>query len=293
MHFLQNYQFDVIEAQRQVNRLKRLGVHWALVHYADHSQLVRMAPIFQEAGITVIWRPSVRPYETYDSWARDVEFLRSRGVAPYIQLYNEPSLAQEWNGHQPIDQEVYLSNLLSAARQVHDAGGYIGLQFVNPDWLHLTLQTMKRHGMNDIFDRLFFVPHLYGLNHPPEYDEDINSVLGFRVFAKVFEEEIGFVPIMIVGEGGWRLGEAQDNRYPAITEESHRNYHLAVFDWFFTGELANGEPLPDYFFAFCPWLISDPNDPAAWFDSVSGDRTLTIKPVETIPIFRRKFSWDK
>lgn len=293
MHFLQTHQFDAIEAQRQVSRLKRLGVRWALVHYAVHEQLVYTAPIFQAAGITVVWRPFVRPYETYGGWAEDVQFLRSRGLAPYFQLYNEPSLAQEWDDAHPADQETYWRNLLPAARQVYKAGGYVGLQFVDPDWLRLTLQTMKAQGMSDIFDRLFFVPHLYGLNHPPEYDEDINGVLGFREFAKVFEEEIGFVPVMIAGEGGWRPGEAQDNRYPAVSESLHRDYHLAVFDWFRTGQLANGETLPDYFFAFCPWLISDPEDLAAWFDSASGDRTLTIEAVEAMPPFERRFSWDR
>jgi hypothetical protein len=275
MHFLQTHQFDTIEAQKQVNRLKKLGVRWALVHYVDHNQLRRTAPIFQEAGITVVWRPFIRPYERYDSWAEDVEYLRSRGLAPYIQLYNEPSLRQEWDNRLPIDQETYWRNLLPAAQQVYDSGG------------------MKAREMNHIFDRLFFVPHLYGLNHPPNYDEDINSVLGFREFARVFEEEIGFVPVMIAGEGGWRLGEAPDNRYPAITEELHRDYHRAVFDWFGSGELGNGEALSDYFFAFCPWLISDPNDPAAWFDSASGDRRLTIEAIEAMPTFERKFSWNE
>ncbi|GIK41839.1 MAG: hypothetical protein BroJett011_56720 [Chloroflexota bacterium] len=293
MHFLQTHQFDPIEAQRQVNRLKQLGMRWALVPYAGHDQLVRTAPIFQAAGITVVWRPFVRPDESYDSWTQDVEFLRSRGLAPYFQLYNEPSLAQEWDNDQPVSQQTYWRNLLPAIRQVYDAGGYVGLQFVNPDWLRQTLQTLKAEGLDDAFDRLFFVPHLYGLNHPPEYDQDINGVLGFRRFAEIFEAEIGFVPVMIAGEGGWRLGEAQDNRYPAINAELHRDYHLAVFDWFRTGTLSNGEALPDYFFAFCPWLISDPQDPAAWFDSAAGDRTLTIEAVTTLPAFNRKFSWEE
>jgi hypothetical protein len=292
MHFLQTHRFDAIEAHRQVNRLKRLGIRWALVHYADHEQLVHTAPIFQEAGITVIWRPFVRPYETYASWADDVEFLRARGLAPYMQLYNEPSLAQEWSGH-PIDREAYFRHLLPAIRQVYAAGGYAGLQFVNPDWLRASLQRMKAEGLNNAFDRLFFVPHLYGVNHPPDYDEDINGVLGFREFAQVFEEEIGFVPVMIAGEGGWRPGEAQDTRYPAISEELHRDYHLAVFNWFRSGELSDGELLPDYLFAFCPWLISDPHDPAAWFDSASGDRKPTIEAVEAMPSFQRRFAWDE
>lgn len=293
IHFLQTHQFDAIEAQRQVNRMQHLGMRWTLVHYADHDQLVGTAPIFQEAGIIVVWRPFIRPYETYEGWAEDVEFLRARGLAPYIQLYNEPSLAQEWDDAHPIDRETYLRNFLSAAQQVYQAGGYVGLQSVDPEWLRLTLQAIKDQGLEEMFRRLFFVPHLYGLNHPPQYDEDINSVLGFREFAKVFEEEIGFVPVMIAGEGGWRPGEAQDNRYPAVSQSLHRDYHLAVFDWFRTGQLSNGRTLPDYLFAFCPWLISDPHDPAAWFDSDVGNRNLTIEAVEAIPKFERKFSWDR
>jgi hypothetical protein len=293
IHFLQSHQFDAVEAQRQVNRLKKLGMRWTLVDYAGHEQLVRIAPIFQEAGITVVWRPFVRPYEMYPTWAEDVQFLRSRGLAPYMQLYNEPSLEQEWGDSRAVNQQEYLHNLLSSARQVYDAGGYVGLQLVNPDWLRLTLRSMEEGGMREVFHRLFFVPHLYGLNHPPEYNEDINGVLGFREFALIFEEEIGFVPVMICGEGGWRPGEAQDDRYPAVSEQLHRDYHLAVFNWFGTGQLSDGQPLPDYLFAFCPWLVSDPHDPAAWFDSDSGDRALTIQAVEAMPLFERQFSWDK
>ena len=292
MHFLQTHQYDAIEVQRQVNRLKQLGVRWALVQYADHAQLVRTAPLFQAAGITVVWRPFVRPYQAYVSWAEDVAFLRNRGIAPYMQLYNEPSLEQEGDGICPVSRETYLQHLLPAVRQVYDAGGYVGLQLIDLDWLRFTLREMKMRGASDPFERLFFVPHLHGLNHPPEYTGDINGVLGFREFAQVFQEEIGFVPVMIAGEGGWRPGEQQDNRFPAITEELHCAYHVAVFDWFRTGRLSNGDVLPDYLFAFCPWLISDPADPAAWFDSVAGDRYLTIETIVSTPAFVRKFSWD-
>ena len=98
---------------------------------------------------------------------------------------------------------------------------------------------------------------------------------------------------MIAGEGGWRPGDAQDNRYPPLSEEAHRDYHIAVYDWFRTGVLSDGEPLPDYMFAFCPWLLADPSDPAAWFESQSGDRFLTIYAVENMPGFERRFSWEK
>ncbi len=292
MHFLQTHQYDAIEAQRQINRLIRLGVRWATVIYRDHAQLKRTAPLFQAAGITVVWRPFVRPYQSYVSWAEDVTFLRQRGIAPYMQLYNEPELDQEWDRLCPVSQEVYLRNLLSAAEQVYDAGGYVGLQVMTPEWLRAALREIKAAGKHPIFERMFFIPHLHGLNHPPNYTEDIHGVLGFREFARVFAEELGFVPVMIAGEGGWRLGEQQDNRFPAITEALHRDYHLEVFNWFRTGRLSDGEPLPDYLFAFCPWLISDPADPAAWFDSAAGDRTLTIEAIASLPTFERRFSWD-
>lgn len=293
LHFLQTHWFDELETQKHINRMEKLGVRWTLVNYVDRYQLMRTAPMFKEAGIMVVWRPFVRPYQSYDHWAADIAFLQAQDIPPYIQLYNEPSLAQEWDESYPIDQSLFLNNLLPAVRQVYAAGGYVGLQFLDLDWLRITLQRMKAEGMSDVFDRLFFVPHPYGLNHPPEYDEDMNSVLGFQAFARVFEEEIGFIPMMVAGEGGWRPGEAQDGRYPTIDENLHCEYHAAVFDWFRTGQLSNREPLPDYFFAFCPWLISDPNDPAAWFDSSSGDRSLTIETIEAMPDFKRSFSWDR
>jgi hypothetical protein len=122
--------------------------------------------------------------------------------------------------------------------------------------------------------------------------EDSDAVLGFRAYAKVFEEEIGVVPPMIAGEGGWRPGEAQDSRFPMVDTGLHRNYIMDLLGWFSSGSLSDGEPLPDYLFAYCPWLLSDPTDPAAWYDSRSGDLTLTTQSVAATPPYRRRFSWD-
>lgn len=296
MHFVQTSWLDVDDAQRHIDRLVDLGVRWTVVPYANHFQLRRLVPLFEEAEITVIWRPFVRPYESYQWWAEDIAYLRERGIPPYMQLYNEPSLRQEWErpgvDAPVISQDTYLSQLNAATREVYEAGGYVGLQLLDLEWTKTTLQTLKAGELNDTFDRLFFIPHPYGLNHPPEYDEDESSVLGFRFFADVFEEEIGFIPMMIAGEGGWRPNEQQDDRYPPVSVEDHRDYHVAVFEWFRSGELSNGEPLPDYLFAFCPWLIADPVDSAGWYDSQSGDRTPTIEAVQALSPFVRRFSWD-
>lgn len=293
MHYLQYPAGDSFEVWEQITRLEQIGARWVLVNYTDRTQLFQMAPLFARAGIMVLWRPFVRPYEDYDHWAEDVRFLRSLGLPPYIQVYNEPSLAGEWDG-QPVDQAAFLDHLAPAVKAVYDAGGFPGLQTINPDWTRAILQRLKADGLDTTFDRLWYAAHMYGGNHPPEYDADIYSVIGgFQAEARAFEDEIGFVPPFIAGEGGWRIGEAGDTRYPAITEDLHRDYYVTVFEWFRTGALSNGDPLPDTVFAFCPWLISDPYDPAAWWDSASGDRTPTIQAVGALPEFTRRFSWDE
>jgi hypothetical protein len=61
-------------------------------------------------------------------------------------------------------------------------------------------------------------------------------------------------------------------------------------DRFFLGVLIINVSKPISTIKKVPWLISDPPDPAAWFDGASGERTLTIEAMEAIPIFRREFS---
>ncbi|MBE2193981.1 MAG: hypothetical protein IAE83_07385 [Anaerolinea sp.] len=284
IHYLQSPSGDAFEARQQIARMQRLGMRWVLVNYLGRDQLLQLAPLFAQAGITVVWRPYFFPAQQYSYWAEDVRFLRAfNGQPPYIQVYNEPSLAQEWNESMPTDaQSIYHQNLLPAVKAVYDAGGLVGLQQIELDWLRASLQALKGAKLDYTFDRLFFVPHPYGFNHPPEYSADQHGVLGFRFFAQVFEQELGFVPPMIAGEGGWRPGEAQDSSYPAVSEKLHRDYHRAIFNWFVTGVLSDGTPKPDYLMAFCPWLLSDIYDPAAWFDSRAGDRSLTIRAIEQL-----------
>jgi hypothetical protein len=291
IHFIPEEYHTPEHLDHHISRLLSMRMKWALVIYADEIQLQMAAPKFRDAGITVVWRKMLYPGDKYYDWGRDVQVLQSLGVPPYIQIYNEPSLEAAWEDP-PVPKEVYMQDLLKAARDVYNAGGYVGLQFVDPEWLREALYEIRLHGGEAIFGRMFFVPHPYGLNHPPSYQEDLNAVLGFLVFAQVFQEEIGFVPPMIAGEGGWMYGATDDSRFPKIDDQLHRDYHVEVFNWFRTGTLSNGQPLPDYLFAFCPWLLASKMDDSAWFDSFAGDRTLTIEAVRNIPPFIRRFSWD-
>jgi hypothetical protein len=291
IHFIPEQYHTPEHLDHHISRLVDMKMKWTLFVYADEIQLEMAAPKFRDAGVTVVWRKMLYPGDKYFDWGRDVQVLQSLGMPPYIQIYNEPSVEVLWD-EPPLRQEAFMDDLLKAARDVYNAGGYVGLQFVDPQWLREALYQIRLHGGEAIFQRMFFVPHPYGLNHPPAYQEDLNAVLGFLTFAQVFQEEIGFVPPMIAGEGGWKYGATDDNRFPRIEDQLHRDYHVEVFNWFRTGTLSNGEPLPDYLFAFCPWLLASKMDDSAWFDSFAGDRTLTIQAVKDIPPFTRRFSWD-
>ena len=64
-------------------------------------------------------------------------------------------------------------------------------------------------------------------------------------------------------------------------------------EMFQTGVMPNGDPLPDYFFAFCPWLLANAMDDTAFYDSYAGPRTLAIEAIKAIPPFERKSSWSE
>lgn len=294
MHFVRDQYFSLQDLHVNIARLQQLGSRWTLVVYADENQLKMAAPAFAQAGITPVWRKMLRPWESYYGWERDIQIIEAAGLPPYIQLYNEPSFPAEWNDDPDLtDEDEFLSRLMQATRDVYNAGGYVGWQFVNPEWLDHAITRLQEQQGEAVFDRFFFIPHPYGMNHPPDYTEDLNGALGFLVFADIFRRRIGRVPPMIAGEGGWKINAANDGRFPPIDDARHRDFHVELFNWFRTGTLSNGQPLPDYFFAYCVWLIADKGDDNAWWDSFAGPRQATIDAVSAMPPFVRRFSWDR
>lgn len=292
IHFIVSGYYDAAELDKQIARVQSLHLKWVLVLYADENQLALAADKFKAAGITVVWRKTLSPYQRYSSWGRDIDILNKAGMPPYMQLYNEPELPAEW-GDQPINTTQFLGNLLQAAKDVYNAGGYPGLQFLDQDSLREFITQVYARKGDALFRRMFFVAHSYGLNHPPDYTQDTEGVLGFVSFAQIMQRRLGFIPPIIVGEGGWKIDSAEDNRYPVVDDTLHRDYTIAVFNWFRTSKLSSSSPLPDYLFAFCPWMLAGAREAGAWYDSFNGDRLLTIQAVQQMPPFVRKFSWDK
>jgi hypothetical protein len=293
MHFLPTGYFSPRDFEIQIPRLKGLQVRWVLAIYSDENQLRLAAAQFKAAGIVPVWRRMLRAYQRYYAWDRDIKILNEAGLPPYFQIYNEPDTGAEWDGRD-INRDQWVSYFVQAAKDVYNAGGYVGLQTLDEDWIRAVIQAIKAQKGERIFGRMFFVPHPYGVNHPPNYVEDDVGVLGFRVAADVFQKEIGFVPPFIAGEGGWKFAAAEDNRFPAIDDKYHALYHVELFNWFLKGKLSDGSPLPDYLFAFCPWILAGQLEGAAWYDSFEGNRELTIAEVKKLPpAATRTFSWDK
>jgi len=292
IHFLPTGYFSQRDFEIQIPRLKSLQMRWVLAIYSDENQLRLAAQQFKAAGIVPVWRRYLRAYQRYYGWDRDIQILKEIGLPPYLQVYNEPDTGEEWDGRE-VNRDEWIPYAVQMAKDIYNAGGYVGIQVLDEEWLRVFLQTVKAQKGDRLFGRMFFVPHPYGLNHPPNYVEDDNGVLGFRVFAGVFQQEIGFVPPFIAGEGGWKYKASEDNRFPPIDDKLHAKYHVELFRWFLDGKLSDGSPLPDYLLAFCPWILAGQLEGAAWYDSFEGERTLTIAEVKKIPIFTRKFSWDK
>jgi len=80
--------------------------------------------------------------------------------------------------------------------------------------------------------------------------EDSNCFLKFQAYARILEEECGFIIPIITTEGGAIIGSQEDPRYPPVTEDDLVRTTLAAFDYV-------AEQAPPYYFAFMPWLLAN------------------------------------
>jgi len=281
-----------------------LDIKWVLVYAGDEQQIERAATAMWQANEAfVVARPAAKIDRGWPNWEGFVQKMQQVGVPPYIQIFNEPGDDREWDGRVPPNyEEIYAQKWIQAARRIVNAGGYPGVQILGEDEWNAVAYYLNRPENQDIKERTFFALHNYGINHPPDYpynegltifDDDV-SILSFLAYAKWQQDTIGMVLPMIGGEGGWGFTNQDDPRYPKIMEELHAQYHGEMFDWFRTGVIGNGEPLPDYLLSIAPWILYCylwPMD--QWYYPQGGEHLPdTINAVKSIPPFIRQFSWD-
>jgi hypothetical protein len=289
------------------------------------AQLRGAAKGYWEKGIMPVVRPRCTVDEDHD-FVRDARIIQALEIPAYVQVYNAPERAEEWKSG-VVDKKAFASRWLAQARVLVDADAYPGLQVNSLEDLRTVLSQAKKDGIEHLFRHAWFSCHNYGLNRParypyddvnqkalpiqhPEWEfagsveqvnrwrqegkrpgmnvhEDHRCVLGFLAYAKVFEDELGFVPPIICTEGGWKYGDLTDRRYPKVGDFLHQAHHMAMFAWFRDGVLSDGNRLPEYLFAACPWILSGPQDTGAWHGGPQGTRQQTVDAVRSIPRFVR------
>ncbi|NIN68179.1 MAG: hypothetical protein GTO63_26415 [Anaerolineae bacterium] len=265
-----------------IRRAKDMKLTWATLCYEGEGQLLRCAKMIWDAGIMPVCRQITEINRTYP-FDRDARVLIEHGIPAYLQIFNEPSDPREWRRERPKDYVQKWAGLWAQkAIDVYNAGGYPGLQCLQPEELEAAIHALGPD--SQVWERVWFCAHNYGLNHPPDWQEDPWCVLGYTFFADVFERRLGFVPPIICGEGGWLYGAYDDHRYPRVDGMVHARYTRTMFEWFRHGELSNGETLPEYLFAACPWILSGPSD-EAWYGFTT--KVLTIQSVKDISGFVR------
>jgi uncharacterized Zn-binding protein involved in type VI secretion len=285
-----------------VPQLLSIGCKWTMIYAQDENQAQRAARGCWNAGIMPIVRIGKKVDEPFDP-AVYVAKLKEIGVPPYVQIYNEPGDDREWKKWPGPDKwaGIFGARWAQAAIAVYDAGGYPGLQILGREEFVTAVDSVAAQGRTDIWQRAFFALHNYGANHPPNYPydaitnktifEDDVAALVFLLYAAWMKEKIGYVLPIIGGEGGWQYGAHEDQRYPKVESPLHAKYHAEMFDWFRTGVVSNGEPLPDYLFSVAPWIAGGWGGDD-WWGGPLGDKTETINAVRALPPFTRKFSWD-
>ncbi|MCB0073802.1 MAG: hypothetical protein KDE20_20180, partial [Caldilineaceae bacterium] len=294
--------------QRCVDRLRTINATWTLIYAPDEQQARRAAVACWRAGIM----PVVRIAKQIDAFVDPLPFVRAlqdEGIPAYIQIYNEPSDRREWDDERPENyRQVFAQRWARHAATVADAGGYPGLQVMGKSELDAAIDAVNAMNRRDIWERAVFVVHNYGVNHPPSYpydelsqtthpgitivDDPVSVMMG-TAFAVWMQARLGLVLPIVGGEGGWQFGVDDDRRYSRVVQPYHALYHREIFEWFRTGVLSNGEPLPDYYFSMTPWLVSGWNTAEDWWGGPLGDKTETIAAVRAIPAFTRRFSWDE
>lgn len=307
-----------------VGHLKEIRATWTLIYAPDELQAEAAARASFAAGILPVVRIARRVDEPVNpapfvdalrrAWRGAGWPLRPGELEPlYVQLYNEPEDLREWTGGVlPRDWARRFGEAWAAnAPKIADAGGLVGIQTLDRFGFDEAVDAVKRVGRADIWDKAFFVHHNYGQNHPPAYPydevkqrlapgvtilDDHVAALKFLAHAHWMRERLGFVLPIIGGEGGWWMYNDEDKHYPKVEWPLHAAYHREMYEWFRTGLLSNGEPLPDYLFSITSWIAGSWTFAAQnwWGNSLSptGKLDQTIDAMQRIPPFVRRFSWE-
>ncbi|MGB8648634.1 MAG: hypothetical protein WCF84_25580 [Anaerolineae bacterium] len=288
LHFILDTRDDAV--QHYAPYMKQMQIKWATVYGGDELQVTRVAKhLLDQCGTYSVLRVEARAgrLKFPDFWNKLAVRAVAMGLPPYIQLYNEPEIEFD-------NPDQFASAWGPRAQAIVAGGGYPGLQVMTLDFFKAVADRMTP----EVKDKLFFVLHNYGANHPPSYPysigktavQDDTCTLRFLAVAEWCKQYLGLIPPMLGGEGGWLPGNHDDSTFPAVDYDSWTKWTGEMFDWFRTGQLSNGEFLPDYVFSINPWLLYASNWPSdSWVDGNDPDKKapLVDRLTQDTPYVRR------
>ena len=237
---------------------KALHLKWIVLCDGDPVRIGKVASVLSAEGIMPIARP-----DSKINGNRDFRAAAKQCNSPYVLVFNEFSDDREWRGGRRPDnwRFIAMDKWIGGAHAVRSVGCYPGLQVMSPDELSDMLSWMEAGGDDVLWPDMWIALHQYSaLGCPPdctkhgEYD-----ILGFQGYADVCLKQMGYVPPMIVTEGGYTDGQG--------TPQDRAKWMTEIFGWFRDGMITtiedstcfpwktHHELLPDYLFAFCPWIL--------------------------------------
>ena len=271
LHFILDSRQPYVE--KYAPYLAEMKIKWATVYGGDEAQCIRVAKYLKDKfGIFSnmrVYASGDKP-KTPDFWEKFARLAVQNGVAPYIQIFNEPE-----DGREGFDSPEHFASLWGQrAEAVVRGGGFPGLQVLSEDFVACLSGVSQQ-----VKDNMYFSLHNYGANHPPMYpypsstiELDDTAVLRFLLIAQWTEKYLGVIPPMLGGEGGWLFKNHDDKSMSEVNIENWINWHYEMYEWFRSGVLSNGSPLPDYLFSVNPWLLWAGNWYSdSWVDGLHSD----------------------
>jgi hypothetical protein len=248
---------DPSVVDRFVGDAQALGASWVVIlndgaRVGDNDYLVKQLVARHIEPIVRIYTPHGQPI------SGDLEAMVRHYVGMgvhYFQPYNEPNLPEE-NPNEQVSVGQYLDRWIPAARAIVDGGGLPGIGALAPGapvddvaFLRSALEGLKQRGEADLLDHGWISLHNYSFNRPIDYHDDSNGFLKFRWYDQVTRQGLGRSLPIVGTEGGPRLGDAQDPRFPAVDEARRDQLVRDAFNY-----LGHREP---YFFTQTQWLLAN------------------------------------
>ena len=162
-----------------------MGISWVVMLTEGDSILedfqgTNPLEVLLEAGIIPIIRDKQRlprAFVNHEAVERTAALCEPYGLRPLWQLYNEPFDVREWVDGEvpPVDEawEIIARRWSEGARQVVDAGGYVGFPD-GPGYAENPFEKLRPAGGLEFFDAgvAFYAPHTYGKGRPLWYPYD-------------------------------------------------------------------------------------------------------------------------